>query len=34
MADGRDTEPVSYGRWQAAHQALADRVAALEREAA
>ena len=33
MADGRDTEPVCYGRWQAAHQALADRVAALEREA-
>ena len=32
MPNGRDTDPVTYGRWQEAHQALTERVTDLETE--
>ena len=32
MPNGRDADPVTYGRWQEAHQALTERVADLETE--
>ena len=31
MADGDDARPVAYGRWQEAHERLADQVHACER---